>query len=98
MCHAHNGGAGSFYAEIKILPERNMVLAYMANAAEPSEAIAQDVLAAVYQHFAGAEVSAETPSCKSIGLGGDFDVVNGTAGLWNGKTISLHAFRVKLDG
>ncbi|MDX1555694.1 MAG: serine hydrolase domain-containing protein [Xanthomonadales bacterium] len=53
MCHAHNGGAGTFYAEIKIIPERNMVLAYMANAAEPSEAIAQDVLAAVYAHFAG---------------------------------------------
>jgi len=52
MCHAHNGGAGSFYAEIKIIPERNMVLAYMANAAEPSEAIAQDVLASVYQRFA----------------------------------------------
>ncbi len=51
-CQAHNGGAGSFYAEIRILPGRNMVLAYMANAAEPSEAISQDVLAAVYERFA----------------------------------------------
>ncbi len=51
-CQAHNGGAGSFYAEIKLIPGRNMVLAYMANAAEPSEAIAQDVLAAVYRHYA----------------------------------------------
>lgn len=49
MCHAHNGGAGSFYAELKIIPEHNMVLAYMANAAEPSEAVSQEVLAAIYE-------------------------------------------------
>ncbi|MCW8925955.1 MAG: beta-lactamase family protein [Xanthomonadales bacterium] len=51
-CQAHNGGAGTFYAEIKLIPGRNMVLAYMANAAEPSEAIAAEVLAAVYEHYA----------------------------------------------
>ena len=56
-CQAHNGGAGTFYAEIKLIPERDMVLAYMANAAEPSEAIAQDVLAAVYERYAQDQVN-----------------------------------------
>ncbi len=50
-CQGHNGGAGSFYAELRLFPEENMVIAYMANAAEPSETIAAEVFEVIYNHY-----------------------------------------------
>lgn len=52
--HEHNGGAGTFYAEIHIVPAHDLAIVLMANAGY-AERVAAPLWQAVYARYAGAD-------------------------------------------
>jgi len=50
-CQGHNGSAGTFFAEIQIYFDHNMVSAYMSNAFIPAEMYAPKIFRAMYDKY-----------------------------------------------
>lgn len=50
-CHWHNGSGGSFYAELRVFPDHDLVLAFAGNAAEPTETVSGDVMRALFERY-----------------------------------------------
>jgi len=49
-CQGHNGSNGAYYARILILPDKDMVIVFMANGMPAAEAVSSSLFGAIYNH------------------------------------------------
>jgi CubicO group peptidase (beta-lactamase class C family) len=51
VCQGHNGGGGAYYAQILLLPEENIVIAFMANTTMGAEMVSGPLFKSIADHY-----------------------------------------------